>query len=220
MSRNTIFLNDELYQYLCDKSLREPEILRELRETTATMASSSMQISPEQGQLMGLLIKLMNAKKTIEVGVFTGYSALSVAMALPENGRMVACDINEESTQVAREFWHKAGVANKIELRIAPAKETLTDLITKGESQGYDFAFIDADKANYDTYYELCLELLRPGGLIMIDNTLWDGAVIDKSDQRNNTVAIRALNDKLATDKRIQLSLLPIGDGVTLALKL
>lgn len=220
MSRKTTFLNDDLYQYLCDKSLREPEILRELRQATANMSSSSMQISPEQGQLMRLLIKLTNAKKTLEVGVYTGYSALSVAMTLPDNGRIVACDINEEWTQMARQYWRKAGIAKKIDLRIAPAEQTLTTMVENGESQSYDFAFIDADKANYDSYYELCLELLRPGGLIMIDNTLWDGLVIDTTDQRNSTVAIRALNDKLLMDERILLSLLPIGDGVTIALKL
>jgi predicted O-methyltransferase YrrM len=178
-----------------------------------------MQISPEQGQFMALLVKLIGAKKTLEVGVFTGYSSLVVALALPADGKIVACDVSEEYTSVARRYWQQAGVADKIDLHIAPALETLDNLLTAGERETFDFAFIDADKGNYDNYYERCLELIRPGGLIAIDNVLWSGKVADTEIQDNQTNKIRALNRKLHEDSRITLSLVPIADGLTLAMK-
>jgi len=178
-----------------------------------------MQISPEQGQFMRFLAKLIGAKRCLEVGVFTGYSSLSVALALPENGQIIACDISEEWTAIARRYWKKAGVASKIDLRLAPATTTLQKLLSQGEANRFDFAFIDANKTDYDTYYERCLELLRPGGLLLIDNTLWDGKVCDLAIEDEDTLAIRALNKKLLSDERIDLCLLPISDGVTLARK-
>jgi predicted O-methyltransferase YrrM len=178
-----------------------------------------MQISPEQGQFMALLVKLIGAKKTLEIGVFTGYSSLVVALALPADGKIVACDVSEEYTSVARRYWQRAGVEDKIDLHIAPALETLDKLLTAGEAETFDFAFIDADKGNYDNYYERCLELIRPGGLIAIDNVLWSGKVADTEIQDNQTNKIRALNRKLHEDSRITLSLVPIADGLTLAMK-
>ena len=219
MSIKTLNLTDNLYQYLQAKSLREPAVMRELREKTAQLPNAVMQISPEQGQLMTLLIELMNARKTLEVGVYTGYSTLAVALALPENGRVVACDINMEWTAMAKEFWQKANMAHKIDLRNAPALETLNDKINKGEKQTFDFAFIDADKENYLNYYERCLLLLRPGGLLAVDNVLWYGDVADPNNQNPSTIAIRSLNDFIHQDKRVTMSLLPIGDGLTLARK-
>ena len=219
MSDTTINLTPALYAYLQKVSLRESPILKKLREQTHKMSMSQMQISPEQGQFMSLLIQLMNAKKTLEVGVFTGYSTLVVALALPPQGKIIACDINEEWTKIAKYYWEMAGVANKIELKLAPALETLDGLLSQGETETFDFAFIDADKANYPLYYEKSLNLLRPGGLIVIDNTLWGGAVADPADKSANTVIIRELNEKLHQDERIALSLLPIGDGLTLVRK-
>ena len=219
MSDTTINLTSALYQYLLNNSLREPEVLQQLREQTHKMSMSQMQISPEQGQFMRLLIELMQANKTLEVGVFTGYSTLSVALALPENGRVVACDINVEWTKMAKKYWEMAGVANKIDLRLAPALDTLQSLIDQGESNTFDFAFIDADKVNYDNYYEKSLSLLRPGGLIAVDNVLWSGDVVDSSIHDNNTVAIRELNTKIHNDERVSISMLSIGDGLTLARK-
>jgi len=178
-----------------------------------------MQISPEQGQFMAFLVQLMGAHRTLEIGVFTGYSSLAVALALPPTGQMVACDINPDTTQVARRYWEKAGVAHKIDLRLAPAKDTLNTLIAQGEANHYDFAFIDADKENYWIYYEQCLQLVRPGGLIMVDNVLWGGAVIDATVQDRSTQAIREFNQKLYQDERITLVMLPLADGVTLAWK-
>jgi caffeoyl-CoA O-methyltransferase len=178
-----------------------------------------MQIGPEQGQLMGLLARLVGAKRCIEIGVFTGYSSLAVALALPEDGRILACDVSEEWTAIARRFWREAGVEHKIELKLQPATRTLEQLLAAGEAGRYDFAFIDADKPSYDTYYELLLQLLRPGGLIALDNTLWSGHVADPNNRDPNTVALRALNDKLHRDERVDLSLLPVGDGLTLARK-
>lgn len=219
MSSHATFLTDDLYQYLKDVSLREPKILQELREVTTPLNTSGMQIAPEQGQFMQLIIQLMNAKRTIEIGVYTGYSALSVALALPENGYILACDINVEWTKVAKEFWNKAGVAHKIDLHLAPAAETLTKFIDKGESGSFDFAFIDADKAGYQIYYEQCLQLIRHGGLIMLDNMLFHGGVTDSTVNDNPTRAIRAMNDKILKDERVDISLLSIGDGLTLARK-
>lgn len=220
MSTRTLTLNDDLYQYLLDVSLRETPIQRRLREETARMEMAGMQISPEQGQFMALLVALMGARNTLEVGVFTGYSALCVAGALPEDGRILACDVSEEWTSIARRYWKEAGVDGKIELRLAPATETLAALIKGGEKGRFDFAFIDADKENYGVYFEQCLELLRPGGLIAVDNTLWSGSVLNAEDQSKDTKAIRELNEALRNDSRIRLSLVPIGDGLTLAMKL
>ena len=219
MSKQTIGLDDRLYNYLLSVSLREPEILRQLRQETNNHPQAIMQISPEQGQFMALLVQLLGAKKTLEVGVFTGYSSLSVALALPPDGKIIACDVSEEYTAIARRYWQKAGVADKIDLRIAPALETLDRLLADGQAQTFDFAFIDADKVNYEGYYERSLQLVRPGGLIAIDNVLWGGKVADSQFQNSSTLAIRALNQKLHHDERITLSLVPIADGLTLALK-
>jgi len=219
MSKKTLRLNDQLYDYLLSVSLREPEILRQLRQETDSHPQATMQIAPEQGQFMALLVQLMRATKTLEVGVFTGYSSLCLALALPPTGKIVACDVSEEYTRIARRYWQAAGVADKIELRLAPALETLDQLLAEGQAETFDFAFIDADKANYEGYYERSLQLVRPGGLIAIDNVLWSGRVADPQVENNSTSAIRALNDKLSRDQRISLSLVPIADGLTLALK-
>jgi len=220
VSNKTIQVTDQLYEYLLSVSLREPDILRRLREETATIPMSQMQIAPEQGQFMALLVQLMGVRKALEIGVYTGYSSLSVALALPDDGRLVACDINEDWTAIARRYWHESGVDEKIDLRLAPALQTLDGLIDGGEEFSFDFAFIDADKENYQTYYERCLQLLRPGGLIAVDNVLWSGSVIDSKDQDADTLAIREFNLKLREDKRVVISLLPLADGLTLALKL
>jgi caffeoyl-CoA O-methyltransferase len=218
MSLRSLNLDETLYQYLLDHSLREhPEQLA-LREATRTHPHAQMQISPEQGQFMALLVKLIGARRCIEVGVFTGYSTLSVALALPDEGRVLACDISDEFTAVGKPFWQRAGVAHKIELRLAPALQTLDACLANGEAGHYDFAFIDADKTGYDGYYERCLQLLRPGGLVAIDNVLWGGAVAHPADSAD-TRALQALNDKLHRDERIDLSMLPLGDGVSLARK-
>ena len=219
MSERTLGLDERLYRYLLEHSLREHPVQRELREATLKMPHGGMQISPEQGQLMALLVRLLGARRTIEVGVFTGYSALSVALALPPDGRIVACDVSEEWTSMARRYWKQANVAERIDLRLAPALETLDALIAAGEAGRYDFAFIDADKSNYPGYYERSLVLLRKGGLIAVDNTLWSGAVADPSNQERDTLAIRDFNDKVHADTRVDVSLVPIGDGFTLALK-
>ncbi|MBD2213864.1 class I SAM-dependent methyltransferase [Nostoc linckia FACHB-104] len=219
MSTRTIGLNEQLYSYLLSVSLREPEILQRLRQETASHPSGNMQISPEQGQFMRLLVQLIGAKKTLEVGVFTGYSSLSVALALPADGQIIACDVSEEYTAVARLYWQEAGVSDKIDLRLAPALATLDQLLATGQANTFDFAFIDADKVNYDGYYERALQLIRPGGLIAIDNVLWSGRVANPGIQNESTQAIRILNQKLRDDERVTLSLLPIGDGLTLALK-
>ena len=219
MSSRTLELTDRLYDYLLRTSLREPPLLADLRAETARLPMAGMQISPEQGQFMALLVETIGARRTIEVGTFTGYSALCVALALPADGKVVACDVSEEYTAVARRYWSRAGVAAKIELRLAPALDTLGKLLAEGAAGGFDFAFIDADKREYDGYYEAILKLLRPGGLVAIDNVLWSGAVADPAKQDDDTRAIRALNEKLKDDPRISLSLLPIGDGLTLARK-
>jgi predicted O-methyltransferase YrrM len=219
MSNRTIGLEPALYDYLLSASLREHPALERLRAETAAHPKVNMQIAPEQGQLMALLARLIGAKRCIEVGVFTGYSSLAVALALPPTGRIIACDISEEYTAVARRYWEEAGVAGRIELRIAPALATLDALLAEGGAGSFDFAFIDADKEAYAEYYERMLVLLRPGGLIAVDNTLWDGDVADPANQEPDTVAIRAFNTKLRDDERIDLSLVPIGDGLTLARK-
>ena len=220
MNDRNVKLDDRLYAYLREHSVREHPVLRELREATAGMKHAGMQISPEQGQFMALLARAVGAKRAIEVGVFTGYSSLSVALALPAGGKLVACDINEEWTSMARRYWEQAGVAEKIELRLAPAEESLDELIAKGGAGTYDFAFIDADKARYLAYYERCLTLVRKGGMVVVDNTIWSGAVADPAKKDADTEAIRAFNDAVHRDERVAMSLLPIGDGVTLALKL
>jgi len=219
MSNKSLAMGDRLYAYLQSVSVREPEILTELRHETAQHPMAGMQISPEQGQLMALLVQLIGATKTLEVGVFTGYSSLVVALALPPDGKIIACDVSEEYTAIARRYWQKAEVADKIDLRIAPALETLDRLLAEGQANTFDFAFIDADKSSYDDYYERALQLVRVGGLIAIDNVLWSGAVSDPSITNTSTEKIRALNQKLHQDDRITLSLIPIADGLTLALK-
>jgi len=219
MSNRTLTLTDSLYEYLLAVSLREPAILKALRAETAQMPTHNMQISPEQGQFMALLIELMSARKALEIGVYTGYSSLAVALALPTDGKLVACDISKEWTAVAQRYWEKAGIAQKIDLHIAPALTTLDKLLAAGEQETFDFVFIDADKASYDAYYEKALLLTRKGGLIMLDNMLRKGLVIDADNQDKSVQAIHQLNQKLHTDDRITLSLLPISDGISLARK-
>jgi caffeoyl-CoA O-methyltransferase len=218
MSRHSIGLDDALHRYLVEHSVREHPAQVALRAATASHAHAGMQISPDQGQFMALLVKLLGARRTLEVGVFSGYSALSVALALPDDGRLLACDISDEYTRVGRPYWQQAGVAHKIELRLAPAAESLDAELAAGGAGRYDFAFVDADKTAYDGYYERCLQLLRAGGLLAIDNTLWGGSVA-RTAQDDDTAALQRLNDKLHRDARIDLSLLPIGDGLTLARK-
>jgi predicted O-methyltransferase YrrM len=220
MSKRTLNLTDRLYQYLQDTSLRESVVQKSLRAATQSMQWSQMQISPEQGQFMAFLVKLIGARKCLEIGVFTGYSALSVAQALPPDGKIIACDINQEWTDMAREYWRAANVENKIDLRIAPAVDTLQALYDQGAQSSFDFAFIDADKSHYDRYYEMTLGLLRSGGVMALDNTLWGGDVADIRVQDADTCAIRELNKKLLQDRRVDLSLLPVADGLTLLRKL
>jgi len=220
MSTKTFTLSDRLYDYYLSISSREPTILRRLREETARQPLAAMQVSPEQGQFMALLIQLMGAKKILEIGVFTGYSALWTALALPTDGKLVACDVSEEWTAIARCYWQQAGVANKVDLHLAPALKTLDQLLATEQAGTFDFVFIDADKENYLQYYEQSLQLVRPGGLIAIDNVLWSGRVANLQVQDQSTRAIRALNEQLLHDQRVALSLVPIGDGLTLALKL
>ncbi|HEY9696917.1 MAG TPA: class I SAM-dependent methyltransferase [Trichocoleus sp.] len=219
MTNKTLTLDDRLYDYLCSVSLQESEVLQKLREETASHPMSQMQIAPEQGQFMALLVRLIGVKKALEIGVFTGYSSLCIASALPGDGQLIACDVSEDYTAIARRYWELAGVTHKIALRIAPALETLDFLIAEGHRNTFDFAFIDADKSNYPEYYERALQLIRPGGLIAIDNVLWSGRVADPNEQDNRTQKIRAFNEKLHQDDRVMISLLPIGDGVTLAMK-
>ena len=219
MSRRTIPLTDSLHEYLLSVSLREPPLLRALREETASDPSANMQIAPEQGQFMALLVQLMGARRCLEIGVFTGYSSLVTALALPGDGRIVACDVSERWTSIARRHWRAAGVAHKVDLRLAPALGTLDALIAAGEEGRFDFAFIDADKENYGHYFERVLRLLRPGGLVAVDNTLWSGRVADPENAEADTVAMRHFNERLHSDARVDLSLVPIGDGLTLARK-
>ena len=219
MSRSTIQVDDELLDYIREVSLRESDLKRELRAETADLEAANMQISPEQGQLMTLLARILGTNKAIEIGTFTGYSAICVAEAMPEEGQLIACDVDEEWTSIAREYWERAGLDDRIELHLRPALETIEGLKEEGEAATFDFAFIDADKENYDAYYEGCLDLLRPGGLVGIDNVLWSGRVADPDEQEESTQAIRALNDKIGDDERVDVSLVPIGDGLTLARK-
>lgn len=220
MSRNYTPITDALASYIREVTLREPEPLRRLREATEDHPRASMQIAPEQGQFLHFLARLIGARNVLEVGVFMGYSSSWIALALPPGGRILACDVSEEYTGIARNTWREAGVEDKIDLRLAPALETLDSLIAAGQSGAFDMAFIDADKANYSNYYERALQLVRPGGLIAADNTLWDGSVADPADKDPDTEAIRAFNLKLHGDERVALTLATIGDGVTLACKL
>jgi predicted O-methyltransferase YrrM len=219
MSRKTLALSDAVQDYLRRVGVREAPILTRLREETRSLPGGGMQISPEQGQLMALLVQMLGVRRGIEIGTFTGYSALAVALAMPEDGRLLCCDVNEETTAIARRYWAEAGVARKIELRLGPALDTLDRLLGQNRAGTCDFAFIDADKVNYDGYYERCLRLLRPGGMLAIDNVLWGAAVADPARTDPDTAALRALNEKLHGDERVELAMLPIGDGLTLAVK-
>jgi caffeoyl-CoA O-methyltransferase len=219
MSTRTISMTDSLHEYLLSVTPPITDVMRRLREETAALPMGMMQISTEQGALMKLLIELIGARKTLEVGVFTGYSSLVVAQALPADGKIIACDVSEEWTSIARRYWQEAGVANKIDLRLGPAAETLQALIDDGQSGTFDFAFIDADKSNYERYYELCLKLLRKGGLLSIDNTLWGGRVADPTVTDADTETIRAISRKLVSDDRVTACLVPVGDGYSLAVK-
>jgi caffeoyl-CoA O-methyltransferase len=217
MSNKTIGLSDELAAYVVEVGAREPALLTRLREETAALPQHDMQIAPEQGAFLAMLVELTGARRCIEVGTFTGYSSTVVALALPEDGRLVCCDVSEAWTALASRYWNEAGVAHKIDLRIAPAAETLDQLLADGEQESFDFAFVDADKTGYDGYYERLLQLVRPGGLIAFDNTLWSGKVLDREPADDDTRALQALNLKLAGDERVTLCLLPVADGVTLA---
>ncbi len=219
MSSSTIGLSNELRKYMLDVSFRDDEILKQLREETLKLKEAQMQISPEQGAFLSILTKIISAKKTLDIGVFTGYSSLVVARELPDDGSVVACDTSIEWTSIAKKYWKLAGVHNKVELYLSPAKVTLEKLIKDGQESTYDFSFIDADKINYQSYYENSLKLLKPGGIIAIDNVLWSGQVIDESDSEPATRAIRSFNEKLYQDDRVSISMVPIGDGLTLAYK-
>lgn len=219
MSKKTLQLNGSLYDYLLSVSLHENSFLKALRDETNQLEMSVMQISPDQGQFMALLVKLMGVKKIIEIGTFTGYSALAMAQALPDDGELYACDISEEWTNLAKKYWQQASVDKKIKLHLAPAEETLKKLLKNSAAASFDMAFIDADKQNQWMYFEYCLELLRPGGVILVDNVLWNGSVIDIADESADTNAIRQFNQKIYQDKRIEISMIPVADGITLARK-
>jgi len=219
MSSSTIGLSNKLRKYMLNVSFRDDEILRQLREETLTLKEAQMQISPEQGAFLSILTKILNAKKTLDIGVFTGYSSLVVARELPDDGLVVACDTSTEWTSIAKKYWKLAGVDNKVDFHLAPAKETLEKLIEDGQASTYDFSFIDADKINYQSYYENSLVLVKPGGIIAVDNVLWSGQVIDQTDFEPATRAIRSFNEKLYQDNRVSISMVPIGDGLTLAYK-
>ncbi len=218
MSKYTT-LTEPLYRYLCANSDREPELLRQLRLETAELPFAQMQIAPDQGQFMALLAEMSGARKALEIGTFTGYSSLALALAMPLDGRIVCCDTSREWTDIARRYWDQAEVSDKIELRLQPALQTLDELLQEEGEASFDMAFIDADKENYRKYYEGCLRLLRPNGLLLIDNVLWGGAVIDDAKNDVDTVAIRELNAALTNDQRVSLAMVPVGDGLTLALK-
>jgi predicted O-methyltransferase YrrM len=219
MANRTLAVTDEIYAYLAEHTLREPEVLRRLREQTGGMPNANMQIAPEQGQFMALLVELIGARLCLELGVFTGYSSTAVALALPPDGRLVACDSSREWTDIARRCWEEAGVSDRIDLRLGPALDTLDRLVDEGCAGRFDFAFIDADKQNYDAYYEKVLALLRPGGLVALDNVLRHGRVADAAVDDPGTAAVRALNDKVRADDRVSMSLVPIADGLLLARK-
>ena len=217
MANRTIGVPDDLAAYVVDVGTREPEVLTRLRAETASLPQHGMQIAPEEGAFLALLVELTGARRCLEVGTFTGYSSLAVALALPDDGTVVCCDVSEEWTSIARRYWEEAGVAGRIDLRIGPGSQTLAQLIADGGEDAYDFAFVDADKTGYDGYYEQLLRLVRPGGLIVFDNTLWGGRVLDEDSDDEDTRAIQALNAKLSSDERITLCLVPLADGVTLA---
>lgn len=219
MTGKTIRMDDRLYEYLLQVSLREPPLWARLREETAQLPMARMQIAPEQGQFMALLTRLLGVRRALEVGVFTGYSSLCVADAMAADGRLIACDTSEEWTAVARRYWAEAGVADRIDLRLAPALQTMDELLQQGEAGRFDLVFIDADKTNYDGYYERALQLLRSGGVVVLDNVLWSGQVADEAVQDDDTMALRRLNEKIHTDERVDLSMLPMADGITLARK-
>lgn len=219
MGKKTLDLNDKLYDYLLSVSLRDNPIQKELREVTDKLEWGIMQISADQAQFMFLLLKLINAQRIIEIGTFTGYSALVMANALPDDGQIIACDTSVEWTDIAKKYWQQAGITSKIDLRLAPALETLNALTTEGQKNSFDAAFIDADKQNMLNYYEYCLQLIRPGGLIMIDNVLWGGSVADTDNNDDDTNSIRATNQFVLQDDRVDISLVPVGDGLTLARK-
>ncbi len=219
MSSTNYLLEDKIYDYIIAASLREPPILKRLREETAKLPMSIMQVAPDQGQFMSFLVKLTGVRKAIELGVYTGYSSLAVALVLPPDGRLIACDINDEYTSVAKRYWDEAGVAEKIDLRLGPALDTLNELIETGEAGSYDFAFIDADKVEYAEYFEQCLHLLRVGGLILVDNVFGFGKVFNESNTDEAVQAVCAFNKKLLNDDRVDISMMPIGDGLTLARK-
>lgn len=219
MTGKTIRMDDRLYEYLLQVSLREPPLWARLREETAQLPMARMQIAPEQGQFMALLTRLLGVRRALEVGVFTGYSSLCVADAMAADGRLIACDTSEEWTAVARRYWAEAGVADRIDLRLAPALQTMDELLQQGEAGRFDLVFIDADKTNYDGYYERALQLLRTGGVVVLDNVLWSGQVADEAVQDEDTRALRSLNKKIHGDDRVDLSMLPMADGITLARK-
>jgi O-methyltransferase len=218
MSNKTIQVDDSLYSYILSVSLREPSLLRELREETSQLEMARMQIAPEQGQFMALLLKLTGARRYLEVGTFTGYSALVCALAMPDDAQLYALDISEEWTAIARRYWERAGVAARINLKLGSATETMQAMLP-AEQNSFDAIFIDADKTGYAAYIQYGFELLRPGGLLMLDNVLWGGSVIDASADDEDTVAIRRVNEAMAADDRFDISLVPIGDGLTLAVK-
>jgi caffeoyl-CoA O-methyltransferase len=217
MANASIGLDDKLHSYLLEVGVREHEVLRRLRDQTAAIPESRMQIAPEEGAFLALLVRVLGARKVLEVGTFTGYSSTAMALALPADGRIVCCDLSKEWTDVARKAWTDAGVADRVDLHLGPAISTLERLIADGEADSFDLAFIDADKANYAGYYEAALQLVRPGGVIAIDNVLWSGRVVDPAVTDDATVAIRALNDAIAADERVDVSMIPLADGLTLA---
>ncbi len=219
MSNRTLNLDDALYSYLLDVSLRETPLQLRLREETAALPVAQWQIAPEQGQFMALLVQLTGAKRLLEVGTFTGYSALSMAQAMPADGQLLCCDIDQQYTAIAQRYWEEAGVASRIELRLAPALETLGALVREGRAESFDLIFIDADKTNYPAYLEHAVVLARPGGLILFDNTLWSGRVLERHPESADTRAIQSLNRRLKLDQRVDISLLPLGDGLTLCRK-
>ena len=220
MSNKTIQLTDNLYRYLLENSVSEHDVLKKIRKDNSTdQLTSIMQIAPEQGQFMALLIKLLNVKRVLEIGTSTGYSSLVMSLALSSDGQLVTCDINEAAATKAQQYWNEAGVSNKISLQLGSAAKNLRGLIDDGMTGSFDMAFIDADKTNYDNYFEACMTLVRDGGLILIDNVLWGGAVVDVSDTQADTIAIRELNKKLYRDKRVEISMLPVADGLTLVHK-
>jgi predicted O-methyltransferase YrrM len=218
MARRSLELDDRLYEYLVQFGTRESELLKDLRTETAKMPGAGMQIGPEQGAFMGLLVELIGAKRALEIGTFTGYSSLCIAGAMPADGKLICCDVSEEYTKVARDYWRRAGLESKIELRLGPAVATL-DALIDADVEPFDFAFIDADKTNYGNYYDRAMKLVRPGGLIAIDNVLWGGDVAKPEANDDDTKAIRAVNETVRNDERVTLALAPIGDGLTLARK-